>query len=598
MAIFRMRFFTLAAVLSFLSAWTTAAWAAEVWTVDSYKLTEISAISEPEASAWLGKNAQIGPTSILFDDKRCLAQPRAHDVDTASFLTARLNVRPEDIGVSERSVSLIETGCSIPGFETLVSLGEGRMALLYRGVVFFLSRKSEASGAKNLRAQAGMRKLLSKSIPETGVTLKHPEGLALTSPYAKTDAPGLTLWFAAEKVSDLDNSGSPLTRSEAERDQQALQRGEFGENASLAVPGSKKVVALKPGVNIKTYATLSLYENCDVSFLLTAILYNQGRRVALTLSANPAAIIDENPAYFARAECGDNRHWDFRRNAADLFYRDLAAGRIGGLAGAWMQAFQTILNNLQVLDAQSSQAKSGPEQSYLLPEHAGCRSTTVYAKDFPGYALVKDKTYGLSMPGLNQICFLTLESEQSQRFALYIQDRLLSAPEPAQAARWTARELAFPDLNGDKLPEIVALMDAQAPDGERYAQNEIYFSRQTSAAPQWGADPRVTKEIRSLGELSRVLSRAKTLLAAPGKDAESGLELVGQLVEEGVYLTFVPQHDSKDVIYNLAKLPPSLEADYDDILQREIWIRARVLRSELVNGVTTFHLEMLDFKLL
>jgi hypothetical protein len=581
-----------------LTALATTAHAVESWTVDSYKLTDVSSISEPEAASWLGKTAQIGPTSIVFGDKRCLAQPRAHDVDTASFLTARLNVRPEDIGVSERSASLIETGCSIPGFETLVSLGEDRMALLYRGVVFFLSRKSDRKDQQRVNATAGLRRMLGKSIPEAGVTVKYPEGLALTSPYAKSDAPGLSLWFATEKVSELDNSGAPLTRSEAERDQAALQRGEFGEDVSLAVPGSKKVVSLKPGVNVKTYARLSLYENCDVSFLLTAVLYNQGRRVALTLAANPAAIMEENPAYFARAECGDNRHWDFRRNAADIFYRDLAAGRVGGLAGAWLQTFQAILNNLLVQDAQPVQAKAEQEQGFLLSDHEACRSTAVFAKDFPGYALVKDKSFGLSMPGLSHVCFLTLESEQAQRFALYVQNRLLSAPAPAQAQRWTARELVFPDLNGDKLPEIVALMDAQASDGERYVQNEIYFSQQTDAAPQWSADARVTREIRGLTELSRVLSRAKSLLANPVKGSEAGLELVGQLVEEGVYLTFVPQHDSKDVIYNLAKLPPSLEADYDDILQREIWIRARVLRSELVNGVTTFHLEVLDYKLL
>lgn len=590
------RVFSLAAALLFAASPVLAA---EIWSVDSYKLTDVSAMSEPVAAAWVGKQAQIGETSIAFDGKSCLIKTRTHEVDAASFITTRVGVRPETVGITERDINLVETGCTIPGFETIISLGDDKLALLYRGVFFFLSRQS-VTPKQAARRIAVSRKLLQKPFPEAGITLKYPEGTALVSPHSDHKLPGVSMWIATEKVSALDNSGAPLTRKEAERDQEALKHGGFGEDIGNAVPGSKKAIPLKSGGYAKTYAVLSRYEACDVTCLLTAVIYNQGYRVEISVAANASAIRDENPDYFTRAECGEHQHWDHRRNAADIFYRDLATGRLGGLAGTWFQTFHTVLTHLGVAEAQPLAAKAEADKIFLDSDQAVCRTipAAVYAKEYPGYALVLDRTYSLKLPTLGQVCFLTLENKKSQTFAVASQGKILSNLRPASTNHWTVRDLAFEDLDADGLPEIIALMVDKGPDGESYAENEVYWSRKAANGERWEPDTRFTREVRNLNDMGRVLQRLKSMLASALKDGDKGIELVGQIVEEGVYLTFVPQQESKDIVYNVAKLPPSLDADYDDILQRELSIRARVLRSETAQGVTTLHIELLEYKIL
>jgi len=108
-------------------------------------------------------------------------------------------------------------------------------------------------------------------------------------------------------------------------------------------------VPLPTGGYAAVYPQYSEFEACDLRFCLNAAFFVGDQRVILRYSAPPAAIIQENPAFFGRdkANCGNAPVW--KHTSPDILKRfDEAAktGRLGPTANAWQANFAAILASL------------------------------------------------------------------------------------------------------------------------------------------------------------------------------------------------------------------------------------------------------------
>ena len=147
--------------------------------------------------------------------------------------------------------------------------------------------------------------------------------------------------------------GTMLENAREESD--ALAVGDFGPDNDFSYPPSRDVIELG-GVYVKEYMVLSRYDICDVAFEKTAVFYNEGYQVKITLAADREKIIGEAEEYFTTDEinCLGEKIW--AEGGREAFYDAAASGNTGQAAGRWHSAFEDIMYLLQINEFKGASA--------------------------------------------------------------------------------------------------------------------------------------------------------------------------------------------------------------------------------------------------
>jgi len=134
------------------------------------------------------------------------------------------------------------------------------------------------------------------------------------------------------------------------QDMESLSKGEFGISP---MPGwlkeSEKVVKIDNEIYGKEFATLSIFEICDVLPTRTLIFFRNGYKVSIVLQAWAVGKIQsELPQYFTtnKENCGNDLIW----GAQSQFYSDLVSGKISSEteAGIWYNTFDKIVSTIDL----------------------------------------------------------------------------------------------------------------------------------------------------------------------------------------------------------------------------------------------------------
>lgn len=111
-----------------------------LWTVSSFYITNNSTWGEDEARAMLFKPLDIGETFITFDGQTCREVFfTSETVDMAEYLMERYQVTPQILGLEEKTVKVVKTTCSLPGFNEYAPLSDRRLLVSIQGILFFFT---------------------------------------------------------------------------------------------------------------------------------------------------------------------------------------------------------------------------------------------------------------------------------------------------------------------------------------------------------------------------------------------------------------------------------------------------------------------------
>jgi hypothetical protein len=159
------------------------------------------------------------------------------------------------------------------------------------------------------------------------------------------------------------------------------------------------------------------------------------------------------------------------------------------------------------------------------------------------------------------------------------------------------QSLAFEDLNGDRLPEVIAVLNLQAPNGEWYTENRVYWSDPEQAQPDWHLDLQADAQYLPFAQPGDLALYLEAQQAQLRDRKQTILELSGRFVEDGGYLYFQPRPQDGDGYYEVVGLPPRGGWGYSELLNQDSDIKARLLKSETRQGRTFRYIEVLDLRI-
>jgi hypothetical protein len=111
-----------------------------LWTVSEYKIGKVAAWGEQEARALLFKPLDMDEASITFDGQTCRNITFKKElVDTKEYLRKMYHIDPQALGVVDKTVEVIRTNCSLPGFAEYMRLQDKRLIIHLNGVFFYFS---------------------------------------------------------------------------------------------------------------------------------------------------------------------------------------------------------------------------------------------------------------------------------------------------------------------------------------------------------------------------------------------------------------------------------------------------------------------------
>jgi hypothetical protein len=162
-----------------------------------------------------------------------------------------------------------------------------------------------------------------------------------------------SLWLNVSIEEIASMQGTMKEYAEDERD--ALAVGDFGPDNDFSYPPSRKVIELG-GVYVKEYIVFSRYDICDAAFEKSAVFYNNGYQVKITLAADREKIIGEVEEYFTADEinCLDKKVW--AGGGKEGFYDALSSGNAGPEANRWYGVFDDIMYLLQINEFKGASA--------------------------------------------------------------------------------------------------------------------------------------------------------------------------------------------------------------------------------------------------
>lgn len=585
-----------------------------LWRVQRVVLAPDATLSQDEAASWLDKPVRITQTSISFEGRTCRVTPQITRVQAGVFLAAH-QMTPQELDIRDGTLDLVETGCDIPAFETMLALPEGHFVALYQGAFIFLTQQQET--------QHPLQEL---EISEAGLRLRFPESVRVLDPES-TPGQGLGLWYKAAPLFDLGGEGYPFDRDTALLDRAALATAspeEKGFAPPLSLPGSLRVLSFGddgPHAWGKTYAVLEGESPCDVRFTQVLVLYHADWVVQLALAAAPATVIRENPGYFGKLDCGETPHWS-NGQEQQAFWSMLRNNGATGLAAAWQEALATLLRNIEI-------SEPWDRPSYVAKNHARCRDlpSMAYAGLFPNTTLVPEQTFGLAFPyggfSLENPCLATLSDGREQRQAVLAAGhplQVLPAPpdttppdttptDPehdvaSQASQTLA--LGVDDINDDGLPDFLAIVRRLPPQGIDDASrpdNRVYCSRSRPEAPggvRWSLSPTYGAAVRELPTVADSLLKIRAMRRELRRYIGKDVELQGSVEEQFGNLIFVPEMPPENigeparwVIFD----PQAQDQTLREPGQR-IWLSARILAAEDATPPLILRIQVLGHKLL
>ena len=130
----------------------------------------------------------------------------------------------------------------------------------------------------------------------------------------------------------------------------ALNKGQPTVADGWEETGLSDIVRLPSGRNAVIYPWYSPFEICGMEFTMNAVFFVGDRRVTITYTVPPAAIIKEAPNYFVydKANCHATiwKHQEKDDDVLERFHAAVKAGRVGPTANAWYADFRAILASL------------------------------------------------------------------------------------------------------------------------------------------------------------------------------------------------------------------------------------------------------------
>lgn len=108
-----------------------------LWTVSSYHIMSNAAWGENEARALLFKPLDVNATTIAFDGQTCCEVVFTSEIiNTIEYFRERYQVTAQSLGIEDKTMQLVKTTCSIPGFDEYTRLSDRRLFVPIQGVLF------------------------------------------------------------------------------------------------------------------------------------------------------------------------------------------------------------------------------------------------------------------------------------------------------------------------------------------------------------------------------------------------------------------------------------------------------------------------------
>lgn len=108
-----------------------------LWTVSTYKIGFGGEWGDNEARSLLFKPLDIRSSSITFNGQTCQGIFFTSEiVDANKYLAERYQTTPRILDISEETIRVVKTDCSLPGFSEYIRLMDRRLIVWIKGVFF------------------------------------------------------------------------------------------------------------------------------------------------------------------------------------------------------------------------------------------------------------------------------------------------------------------------------------------------------------------------------------------------------------------------------------------------------------------------------
>jgi len=109
-----------------------------LWTVSGYVQGKNSTLDEQAARALLFKPLDITDNEIIFNGQACQGVTfQKKTVAAGDYLAGTWQTTPQGLGIEDKELQVIQTNCSLSGFQQYMRLGDGRLIVPINGVFFF-----------------------------------------------------------------------------------------------------------------------------------------------------------------------------------------------------------------------------------------------------------------------------------------------------------------------------------------------------------------------------------------------------------------------------------------------------------------------------
>lgn len=155
-------------------------------------------------------------------------------------------------------------------------------------------------------------------------------------------------------ITALENMEGDL-KDAALSEKESLEKGDFGQDEGFSFEPSRKVIDTGD-VFVKEYMVFGKYEICDITFERSAVFYNNGYQVKITLTGSREDMMGGMDQYFTRDEenCPGGKVWAPEGRSG--FYEQLLSGTAAPSAQRWYKVFDDIMYLLQINDFKGASA--------------------------------------------------------------------------------------------------------------------------------------------------------------------------------------------------------------------------------------------------
>lgn len=187
------------------------------------------------------------------------------------------------------------------------------------------------------------------SIPGAGLALRVAKGVAV-SPEKPAHPGDAVLKVVVRSIQSFRDDGV-VGVADVLAQRAALNKGQALVADGWEETGLSDIMRLPIGRNAVIYPWYRPFEICGMEFTMNAVFFVGDRRVTVTYTVPPAAIIREAPNYFVydKADCDATiwKHPEKDDDVLERFHAAVKAGHVGPTANAWYADFIAILASLR-----------------------------------------------------------------------------------------------------------------------------------------------------------------------------------------------------------------------------------------------------------